>query len=153
LIEDAVNAARSAIRDGIVAGGGTALLQIGPQLDSLIESLSGGERVGATILQSALEQPMMSIVANSGRDAASVVREVKSADKGVGFDARNGKFCNMFEADIVDPVAIPVTALRNAASVAALILTTQTLIAKRADELDPTAGPARGGGAEKLGLA
>jgi chaperonin GroEL len=153
LIEDAVNAARSAIRDGMVAGGGTALLQIGPQLDSLIESLSGGERVGATILRSALEQPMMSIVANSGRDAASVVREVKSADKGVGFDARNGKFCNMFEADIVDPVAIPVTALRNAASVAALILTTQTLIAKRADELDPTAGPARGGGAEKLGLA
>jgi chaperonin GroEL len=153
LIEDAVNAARSAMLDGIVAGGGTALLQISPELDGLIDGLSGAERIGATIVRSALEQPTTSIVANAGGDASAVVKRVKSADKGVGFDVRTGKFCNMFEAGIVDPAAVAITALRNAASVAALILTTQTLIAKRADFVDPTAGPAQGGGAEKLGRA
>ena len=153
LIEDAINAARAAARDGIVAGGGVALLQIGPELDDLIAGLSGNERIGAMVLRSALEQPLMSIAANAGCDVATVVEHVKSAERGVGFDARAGKFGNMLEAGIIDPVAVPVTALRNAASVAALILTTQTLIARRPDDGDPTAGPARGGGAEKLGRA
>lgn len=152
LIEDAVGAARSAMREGIIAGGGTALLHSGSQLNGLIERLSGGERIGATILQSALEQPMASIVANAGGDVSTVLKQVKSSGNGAGFDACTGKFCDLFEAGIVDPVAVVITALRNAASVAALILTTQTLVAKRADFVDPTAGPARGGGAEKLGL-
>ncbi len=153
LIEDAINAARAAARDGIVAGGGAALLQIGPELDDLIAGLSGNERIGATMLRSALEQPLMSIAFNAGCDAAAVVEHVRSAERGVGFDARAGRFGNMLEAGIIDPVAVPITALRNAASVAALILTTQTLIAKRPDNADPTAGPARGGGTEQLGRA
>ena len=151
LIEDAINAARAATRDGIVAGGGVALIQIGPELKDLIAVLNGSERIGATMLRSTLEQPLMSIAANAGHDAAAVVKCVKSADRGVGFDARANKFGDMLEAGIVDPVAVPITALRNAASVAALVLTTQTLIAKRPDYVDATAGPARGGGAEKLG--
>jgi chaperonin GroEL len=153
LIEDAINAARAATQDGIVAGGGTALLQIAAELDPLIDGLSGSERIGAMLLQSALEQPLVSIAANAGRAAEAVVERVKSADRGFGFDARTGRFRDMLAAGIVDPVAVSITALRNAASVAALILTTQTLIAKKPDTVDPTAGPALGGGAEKLGRA
>jgi chaperonin GroEL len=153
LIEDAINAARAATQDGIVAGGGTALLQIAPELDPLIDGLDGSERIGAMLLQSALEQPLASIAANAGRAAEAVVERVKSADRGFGFDARAGRFRDMLAAGIVDPVAVSITALRNAASVAALILTTQTLIAKKPDTVDPTAGPALGGGAEKLGRA
>ena len=153
LIEDAINAARAAAQDGVVAGGGTALLQIAPELDDLIASLSGNERIGAAMLRSALEQPLSAIAANTGRNADAVVERVKSADQGIGFDARNGKFIDMVAAGIVDPVAVSIAALRNAASVAALILTTQTLIAKKPDYADPTAGPALGGGAEKLGRA
>jgi chaperonin GroEL len=153
LIEDAINAARAAAQDGIVAGGGAALLQIAPELDDLITGLSGGERTGAMMLRSALEQPLTAIAANAGRDAAAVVERVKSGDRGFGFDARTGKFTEMLAAGIIDPVAVCIAALRNAASVAALILTTQTLIAKKPDYVDPTAGPALGGGAEKLGRA
>jgi chaperonin GroEL len=153
LIEDAINAARAATQDGIVAGGGTALLQIAGELDRLIDGLDGSERIGAILLQSALAQPLASIAANAGREAEAVVERVKSADRGFGFDARTGRFRDMLAAGIVDPVAVSITALRNAASVAALILTTQTLIAKKPDTVDPTAGPALGGGAEKLGRA
>jgi chaperonin GroEL len=153
LIDDAINAARAAAQDGVVAGGGTALLQIAPELDDLIASLSGSERIGATMLRSALEHPLSAIATNTGRNADAVVERVKSADKGVGFDASSGKFGDMVAAGIIDPVAVSITALRNAASVAVLILTTQTLIAKKPDYADPTAGPALGGGAEKLGRA
>jgi chaperonin GroEL len=153
LIEDAINAARAAAQDGVVAGGGTALLQIAPELDDLIASLSGSERIGATMLRSALEHPLSAIATNTGRNADAVVERVKSADLGIGFDANSGKFSDMVAAGIIDPVAVSITALRNAASVAALILTTQTLIAKKPDYADPTAGPALGGGAEKLGRA
>ena len=93
----------------------------------------------------------MSIAANAGCDAAAVVEHVKSTERGVGFDAHAGQFGNMLDAGIIDPVAVPITALRNAASVAALILTTQTLIARKRDDTNPAEGPARGGGAEKLG--
>ena len=153
LIEDAINAARAAAQDGIVAGGGAALLQSAPALDDLLEDLSGGERIGAMILRSALDQPLTAIAANAGRDPTAIVARVKSGDKGFGYDARTNTFGDMLAAGIVDPVAVTLTALRNAASVAALILTTQTLIAKKPDYSDPTSGPALGGGAEKLGRA
>jgi chaperonin GroEL len=153
LIEDSINAARAAAEAGIVAGGGTALLQMAPELAGLIDRLSGSERMGAAMLQSALEQPLAAIAGNCGLDPATVVARVKGGDRGFGLDARAGKFGDMLAAGIVDPVKVSVTALRNAASVAALILTTQTLIAKKPDYTDPTAGPALGGGAEKLGRA
>jgi chaperonin GroEL len=153
LIDDAINATRAAAQDGIIAGGGVALLQIAPQLDDLIENLSGSERIGAMMLRSALEEPLKAIAANAGRDAAAVAARVQSADRGYGTDARTGKFGDMLAAGIIDPVAVAIAALRNAASVAALILTTQTLIAKKPDYSDPTVGPALGGGAEKIGRA
>lgn len=153
LIEDAINASRAAAQEGIVAGGGSALLQIAPELDDLIERLSGNVRIGALMLQSALEQPLTAIASNAGRDPAAIVARVKTADPGFGFDARTGQYANMLDAGIIDPVAVSIAALRNAASVAALILTTQTLIAKKPDFFDPTSGPAFGGGAEKLGRA
>jgi chaperonin GroEL len=153
LIEDSINAARAAAEAGIVAGGGTALLQIAPELDALVDQLSGSERMGAEILQSALEQPLAAIAANCGLDPVAVVARVKGASRGFGLDARSGKIVDMLAAGIIDPVKVSMTALRNAASVAALILTTQTLIAKKPDQTDPTAGPALGGGAETLGRA
>jgi chaperonin GroEL len=153
LIEDAINAARAAAEAGIVAGGGSALLQIAPKLGALMDQLSGGERMGAAMLQSALEQPLAAIAGNCGLDPLAVVARVKAGGRGFGLDARGGKFGDMMAAGIIDPMKVSMTALQNAASVAALILTTQTLIAKMPEYNDPTAGPARGGGAERLGRA
>jgi len=153
LIEDSINAARAASEAGIVAGGGTALLQTAAELADLIDRLSGSERMGAAMLRSALEQPLAAIATNCGLDASAMVARIKGADRGFGLDARTGKIGDMLAAGIVDPVKVSVTALQNAASVAALILTTQTLIAKKPEYSDPTAGPALGGGAEKLGRA
>lgn len=153
LIEDAINAARAATEEGIVAGGGTALLQTAPDLAEVVESLSGGAREGALLLQSAMAQPLAAIADNCGLDAKAMVARVAQAPRGVGLDARTGELIDMLEAGIIDPVKVSVSAVRNAASVAALILTTQTLIAKKPEYSDPTAGVALGGGAELLGRA
>jgi chaperonin GroEL len=150
LIEDAINATRAAIEEGIVAGGGMALIQAAPPLDGLIKKLKGNEKIGAELVQRALSQPLACIIANSGRDAAKEMTNIAKSANGHGFDARSGGWVDMFKAGIVDPVRVVYSALRNAGSVAALILTTQTLIAKKPDDYDPTAGPARGGGAELL---
>ncbi len=153
LIEDAINAVRAAMEEGIVAGGGVALLQAAPSLSDAVERLSGGARQGALLLQSALAQPLAAIATNCGLDAAPVLDRVAAAPRGFGLDARTGTFGDMAEAGVIDPVKVSISAIRNAASVAALILTTQTLIAKKPDYVDPTAGPALGGGAELLGRA
>jgi chaperonin GroEL len=153
LIEDAVSAVRAAMSEGIVAGGGTALLQVAPSLSALIEGLTGSVRDGAAMVQRAMAQPLASIASNCGLDSAAVVAKVSAAALGHGLDARAGTFVDMIAAGIIDPVKVTVTALRNASSVASLILTTQTLIASKPDNFDPTAGAALGGGAERLGRA
>ena len=153
LIEDAINATRAAIEEGIVPGGGTALLQIAPDLAATIAGLSGGAREGASLLQGALAQPLACIAKNCGLDAGAIVARVSQSPRGVGFDARTGHFVDLVEAGVIDPVRVSATAVQNAASVAGLILTTQTLIATKPDNFDPTAGPALGGGAELLGRA
>ena len=153
MIEDAINATRAAVEEGVVAGGGTALLQIVPDLAGTVDRLEGGQRLGASLLQGALAQPLSCIVHNCGRDPAAILAEVARSERGVGFDAQTGRIANLMEAGVVDPVKVSMTAIRNAASIAALILTTQTLIAQKPDGLDPTAGPALGGGAERLGRA
>ena len=153
LIEDSINAVRAATEEGVVAGGGTALLQIAPSLSAVIEGLSGSARDGAALVQRALAQPLACIAGNCGMDSSAVVARVAAAPPGHGLDARSSKYVDMLEAGIIDPVKVSTTALRNAASVAALILTTQTLIASKPDNFDPTAGPALGGGAERLGRA
>ena len=153
LIEDAINATRAAVEEGIVPGGGTAMLQIVPDLAALVDRLSGSAREGAKLLQSALSEPLTCIATNCGLAPAEIVARVAGSPRGTGFNARNNSFCDMIEADVIDPVRVTATAIRNAASVAGLILTTQTLIAAKPDNFDPTAGIAMGGGAELLGRA
>ena len=153
LIEDAINATRAAVEDGIVPGGGTALLQLSPNLSPVIERLSGSARDGAALVQSALAQPLTAIAANCGLEPDRIVARVLNGPPGIGFDASSGEFVDLVAAGVIDPVRVCATALRNAASVAGLVLTTQTLIATKPDGIDPTAGPALGGGAERLGRA
>jgi chaperonin GroEL len=150
LIEDAINATRAAIEEGIVPGGGLALLKVAPKLDNLIKELSGSTRQGAELLQRALSCPLYYIAANAGLNAEAEVKKVTNGANGHGLDARNGTSVDLLKVGIIDPVKVCYSAVRNAASVAGLILTTQTLIAKKPDDYDPTAGPALGGGAERL---
>ncbi|MCP9629596.1 chaperonin GroEL [Rhodopseudomonas palustris] len=150
LIEDSINATRAAIEEGVVPGGGVALIRVAPELDGLIGRLDGSARQGAELVQRALSQPLACIVANCGRDSAAAVDKVAKASNGYGFDARTGTTVDMIKAGIIDPVKVSYSAVRNAGSVAALILTTQTLIAKKPEYHDITAEPARGGGAELL---
>ena len=103
------------------------------------------------MLQRALRQPLRHIATNAGLDGNAAVRKALDSPAGVGLDARDGRFVDLFSVGIIDPVKVTYSAVRNAASVAALILTTQTLVADKPDYVDPTAGPARGGGAERLG--
>lgn len=153
LIEDSLHAVRAAAEEGIVAGGGTALAQIMPVLSPLLDRADGDVATGIRLLRSILTRPLWRIVTNAGGDAEMVVAEVTRARAGHGYDAAVGGFRDMFEAGVVDPVRVTCTALVNAASVAKLILSTETLVADVPEYEDPTAGPARGGGAERLGRA
>jgi chaperonin GroEL len=153
LIDDALAAARAAIAEGVVPGGGTALAQIAPGLLSRNAKLMNGAMMGARLLQSALTAPLSAIAANAGLDGPAMVKKISFAPAGNGLDARTGALLAMDEAGIIDPVKVTISALRNAVSVASLILTTHTLIADKPDHYDPTSGPAMGGGAELLGRA
>lgn len=150
LIEDSINATRAAIEEGIVPGGGVAMLKIAPKLDDLIGTLKGSTRQGAELLQRSLSRPLFYIAANCGLNGEAEVAKVAQSHNGHGLDARTGASVDMMSAGIIDPVKVSYSAIRNAASVAGLILTTQTLIAKKPDNYDPTSGPALGGGAELL---
>jgi chaperonin GroEL len=151
LIEDAVHAARAAIEEGVVPGGGTALLDVAGKLEKLVATRHGSVREGARLLQRALSRPLHQIAQNRGLDGDAIVSRAVQAPTGVGFDARNNEFVNLLEAGIIDPVKVTYSVVRNAASVAGLILTTQTLVAKKPEYVDPTASPALGGGMENFG--
>ncbi|WP_372395790.1 molecular chaperone GroEL [Azospirillum sp. HJ39] len=151
LLEDSLAAARAALAEGVVPGGGTALARIAPQLDRLAEDVGEGERAGVRLVQRALLHPLMCIAGNGGVDGRGVATRVAELPDGAGFDARTGRFGDLFAAGIIDPVKVTALALQNAVSVAKLVLTTHTLIADIPDDTDPTAGPARGGGMERYG--
>ena len=153
LIEDAINAARAALAEGVVPGAGASLLQMAAGLEARVASTSGSVQQGVKLLQRALAEPLAQIARNRGLDSAAIVARAARAEPGVGLDARTGEFVRLAEAGIIDPVLVSCTAVRNAASVAGLILTTQTLVASKPDTLDPTAGRAEGGGAQGLGRA
>lgn len=153
LIEDSLAAVRAAVEEGVVAGGGSALAQSAPALDPVIAAAKGDVVEGVRLVQSVLARPLWRIVANAGGEPDQVVARVAGANGGHGYNAALGEYQNMFEAGVIDPVRVTCTALRNAASVAKLILTTETLVGDVAEDEDPTAGPALGGGAEKLGRA
>lgn len=150
LIEDSLCAVRAAAEDGVVAGGGTALAQSAPVLENL--SAIGDIGKGIDLVRSILTQPIRRIAENAGADPEAVVQAVTRGAKGHGYNAATGDFGDMYEAAIIDPARVPASALVNAASVATLILTTETLVGELEEgEADPTEGPARGGGAELLG--
>lgn len=154
LIEDSLNAVRAAAEEGVVAGGGSALAQIAPVLESVLAASTGDVAEGVRLVKGVLTRPLWRIAANAGVDPETVIGEVTRVNSGYGFNAAAGTYQNMVEAGIIDPVRVTCTALKNAASVAKLILTTETLIGDVGEgEEDPTAGPALGGGAEKLGRA
>lgn len=150
LIDDALCAVRAAAEDGVVAGGGTALAQAAPVLDNL--TAIGDVGKGIALVRSVLTKPLQRIAANAGADEEAVVEAITSGPAGHGYDAANGTFGDMYEAGIIDPARVSASALVNAASVATLILTTETLVGHLDEgEPDPTEGPALGGGAELLG--
>lgn len=151
LVEDAIHAARAAVAEGVVPGGGLAMLRVSSGLDAEVARSEGAVREGVRLLQRALQQPLRHIAANAGLDGPAAVRKALDSAPGVGLDARDGRFVDLAAVGIIDPVKVSYSAVRNAVSVAALILTTQTLIAKKPEDMDPTAGPALGGGAERLG--
>ncbi len=128
LIEDALHATRAAVEEGILPGGGVALLRCQPALDKLIKSLEGDELVGAQIVRRALEAPLRQIAHNGGRDGAVIVDELRDKPETTGFDGNSGEYVDMFKAGIIDPVKVVRTALRNAASISALMLTTETMV-------------------------
>lgn len=153
LIDDSLSAVRAAAEEGVVSGGGSALIHCEKALDKLSSSSNEDVARGIEIVRQTLCQPLTRIANNAGRDSDKIVAEVQSVNSGHGYDAATGEFVNMFEAGIVDPVRVTYSALTNAASVATLILTTETLIGDLGEDEDPTAGPALGGGSENLGRA
>lgn len=151
LIEDSLNAVRAAVADGVVVGGGVALARAASALDAPVAAASGDVQAGMKLVQSVLSRPLSRIALNAGRDPNEIVRTVAGLAATHGFDASTGQFGDLLAAGVIDPLRVTTTALRNAASVATFILTTETLIGDHQEEADPTAGAALGGGAEKLG--
>ena len=143
-IEDALNATRAAVEEGIVAGGGTAYVNAIPAVAKLVTKVEGDEKTGVRIVMKTLEEPMKQIAVNAGVDGSVVIEKVKNAKRvGYGFDAYNEVYCDMIKAGIVDPTKVNRSALQNAASVAALVLTTEAIVAEK-KEPAPVA-PAAGG--------
>ena len=141
-IEDALNASKAAVEEGIVAGGGTVYVNAIPAVEQLVEELEGDEKTGARIIAKALEAPIRQIAANAGLDGSVVLENVKKANKGTGFDAYKEEYVDMIAAGILDPAKVTRSALENASSVAAMVLTTESLVA---DKPEPPAPPAPGG--------
>jgi chaperonin GroEL len=145
-IEDALNATRAAVQEGIVAGGGTAAINAMPAVQKVCDQLSGDERTGAVIVLKALEAPVRQIAQNAGLDGSVIVHELKRTNKpNYGFNAQTEEYVDMIEAGIVDPAKVTRSALENAVSIAAMVLTTESLVA---DEPEPPKAPAANAGAE-----
>ena len=143
-IEDALNATKAAVEEGIVAGGGTALVSVIPAVEKLISELDGEEAIGAKIIRKALEEPLRQIAINAGLEGAVIVQNVINADPEEGFDAYKEEYVNMIEAGIVDPTKVTRSALQNSSSIASVFLTTEAAVAEIPQKEDPAA--AVGGG-------
>ena len=127
-IEDALSATKAAVEEGIVSGGGTALINVIPKVEKLVDSLEGGEKLGAKIVLKSLEEPVKQIAINAGLEPAVIADNVKKAQTGVGFDAAKEEYVDMKKAGIVDPTKVTRSALQNAASIASMVLTTESLV-------------------------
>src|SRR6266545_738944 len=144
-IEDALSATKAAVEEGIVAGGGTVLLNAQKKLDGGL-GLKDDQATGVAIVRKALEEPLRQIGANAGKEGSVIVEEVRKSKPGEGYDALNDKFVNMFEAGIVDPAKVTRSALQNAASIAAMVLTTEAMVTEVPEEK-------RGGGGMPGGMS
>ena len=127
-IEDALSATKAAVEEGVVAGGGTALINVIPKVEKLVSTLKDDEKLGASIVLKALEEPLSQIVRNAGLEPAVVVEHVKKADPGFGFDAAKEQYVDMKKAGIVDPTKVTRSALQNATSIASMVITTESLV-------------------------
>jgi len=144
-IEDAVHNAKAAVEEGIVAGGGVALIQAGQNGFKKLE-LTGDEATGAAIVRRALDEPLKQIAINAGLEGGVVVEKVRTLEAGFGLNAANGEYVDMFKAGIIDPAKVTRSALQNAASIAALFLTTEAVIAEKPEKNPAPVGPGGGGG-------
>lgn len=146
-IEDALSATKAAVEEGIVAGGGTALINAIPAVEKLIPTLDGDEKTGARIILRALEAPLRQIAANAGLEGSIIVDKIKRSRKtGYGFDAYNEVYCDMMGSGIVDPTKVTRSALQNAASIASMVLTTESAVANIPKEEPAAPAPAGGMG-------
>ena len=146
-IEDALNATRAAVEEGVVAGGGTIFVNIIPAVEALLDSVDGDEKTGVRIIAKALEAPIRQIAANAGLDGSVILEKVRNSGKlGYGFDAYKEEYCDMVAAGIIDPAKVTRSALENAASVSAMVLTTESLVADKPQPPAPAApAPEMGG--------
>ncbi|MBQ8489238.1 chaperonin GroEL [Pseudobutyrivibrio sp.] len=138
-MEDALNATRAAVEEGIIAGGGSAYIHVQKKVAELADKLSGDEKTGANVIVKALEAPLFYIAANAGLEGSVIINKVRESDDSIGFDAYNEEYVEMVKSGIVDPVKVTRTALQNAASVASTLLTTESVVA---DIKDPAADAA-----------
>ena len=147
-MEDALNATRAAVEEGIVAGGGSAYIHASKEVAKLVDTLEGDEKTGASVILKALEAPLHQIAANAGLEGAVIINKVRESEAGIGFDAYNEKYVNMVEEGILDPAKVTRSALQNATSVASTFLTTESCVANIKEETPamPAGGAAGMGG-------
>ena len=143
-MEDALNATRAAVEEGIIAGGGSAYIHAQKEVQKLADKLEGDEKTGANVVLKALEAPLFYIASNAGLEGAVIINKVKESKNGTGFDAYNNEYVDMVDAGILDPVKVTRSALQNAASVAATLLTTESAVA---DIKEPAPAMPAGAGA------
>ena len=144
-IEDALSATKAAVEEGIVSGGGTALINVIPKVSKLVDTLENGEKSGAQIVLIALEEPVKQIAVNAGLEPAVIVNKVKESEAGIGFDAANEQYVDMKKVGIVDPTKVTRSALQNAASIASMVLTTESLVTDAPEPKNCNCGSQEGG--------
>ena len=145
-LEDALNATRAAVEEGIIAGGGSAYIHATKKVVALADTLSGDEKTGALIICKAMEAPLKHIATNAGLEGAVIINKIKESEAGIGFDAYKEEYVNMIEAGIIDPVKVTRTALQNATSVASTLLTTESVVADIKEETPAMPAGGMGGG-------
>ena len=147
-MEDALNATRAAVEEGIISGGGSAYIHAAKKVAELVKDLEGDEKTGAKVVLKAMEAPLFHIAANAGLEGSVIINKIKESEVGVGFDAYNETYVNMIEAGIIDPVKVTRRALQNATSVASTMLTTESVVADIKEDAPamPAGGAGMGGG-------
>jgi len=143
-VEDAMHATKAAVEEGIVPGGGVALIRAGKALDSL--KLEGDQKVGVDIIRKAIEEPLRWIATNAGQEGSIVVQKVKEAKGDDGYNAGSDKYENLVTAGVIDPVKVVRTALQNSSSIASLLLTTEALVSEIPEDKKDSPMPGGGGG-------